>query len=171
MNETERNYDIYDKELMAVIRALEAWHHYLEGLSNKFQILTDHKNLEYWRTAQNLTRRQARWSLFLSRFNFEMIHKPGKDHGAPDALSQNPDHHKSDEEDNLGQVMLKPEHFRISASQRGHAAVVADKGLLRRIRECSGKDKEHQGNVMLYIVQYRHHSHLGPTRTSLLWCV
>lgn len=38
--------------------------------------------------------------------------------------------------------MLKPEHFRISASQRGHAAVVADKGLLRRIRECSEKDKE-----------------------------
>lgn len=51
---------------MAVIRALEAWRHYLEGLPNKFQILTDHKNLEYWRTAQNLTRRQARWSLFLS---------------------------------------------------------------------------------------------------------
>lgn len=47
MNETERNYDIYDKELMAVIRALEAWRHYLEGLPNKFQILTDHKDLEY----------------------------------------------------------------------------------------------------------------------------
>lgn len=114
MNETEQNYDIYDKELMAVIHALEAWRHYLEGLPNKFQILTDHKNLESWCTAQNITRRQARWSLFLSQFNFEMVHKPGKDHGAPDVLSRNPDHHKSDEEDNLGQVMLKPEHISIS---------------------------------------------------------
>lgn len=71
-----------------------------------------------------------------------MIHKPAKNHGASDILSQNPDHHKTDEEDNLGQVMLKPEHVRISASQQGYNAVVADKGLLQRIRECSEKDKK-----------------------------
>ena len=55
MTETERNYEIYDRELLAIIRALEAWRHYLEGLPQKFVIHSDHKNLEYWHTAKNLT--------------------------------------------------------------------------------------------------------------------
>ena len=76
MTETERNYEIYDRELMGIIRALEDWRHYLEGLPEKFIIYSDHKNLEYWKTARNLTRRQARWSLFLSRFDFT-LHHPG----------------------------------------------------------------------------------------------
>ena len=66
MVEAERNYEIYDKEMLAVIRGLEDWRHYLEGLPELFTIVTDHRNLEYWRTAQNLTQRQARWSLYLS---------------------------------------------------------------------------------------------------------
>lgn len=142
MNDAKRNYDIYDKEMLAVIRTLEAWRHYLEGLPQKFQIISDHKNLEYWRTAQNLTRRQARWSLFLSRFDFELSHKPGKNNGAPDALSRQPHHQKSNEEDNLGQIVLKLERFRIALSQRGQASAVANKALIRRIRECLEKDRE-----------------------------
>jgi len=69
LSPAERNYDIYDKEMLAVICALEQWHHYLEGTKYPVQILTDHKNLEYFMTAQKLNRRQARWSLFLSRFD------------------------------------------------------------------------------------------------------
>ncbi|PIL36423.1 hypothetical protein GSI_00111 [Ganoderma sinense ZZ0214-1] len=68
MSDAERNYEIYDKEMLAIIRALQAWRHYLEGLPSVFEIQSDHKNLEYWKTAQNLTRRQARWALYLSRF-------------------------------------------------------------------------------------------------------
>ena len=59
MSDAERNYEIYDKEMLAIIRALQAWRHYLEGLPSVFEIQSDHKNLEYWKTAQNLTRRQA----------------------------------------------------------------------------------------------------------------
>ena len=60
MIEAERNYEIYDRELLSIIRALEDWRHYLEGLPEPFEIITDHKNLEYWHTAQHLSRRQAR---------------------------------------------------------------------------------------------------------------
>jgi len=60
LNETERNYEIHDKEMLAVIRGLEAWRHLLEGAQNKFEIWTDHKNLEYFMKAQKLNRRQAR---------------------------------------------------------------------------------------------------------------
>ena len=54
MSDAERNYEIYDKEMLAIIRALQAWRQYLEGLPSQFEIQSDHKNLEYWRTAQNL---------------------------------------------------------------------------------------------------------------------
>ena len=48
LNETERNYEIHDKEMLAVIRRLEAWRHLLEGAKFKFEVWTDHKNLEYF---------------------------------------------------------------------------------------------------------------------------
>lgn len=136
MNDAERNYEIYDKEMLAIIRALQAWRHYLEGLPSQFEIESDHKNLEYWRTAQNLTRRQARWALYLSRFDFVITHKPGVSNGRADALSRRPDYQHGDGEDNLARVVLRPEQFRILASRRGHLAVVPDKALLKRIRKC-----------------------------------
>jgi len=95
-NETERNYEIHDKELGAIIKALEEWRHYLEGQGIPVEIWTDHKNLEYFMKLQNLTRRQARWALFLSRFDFTLHHKPGELSTKPDALSRRADHFKSD---------------------------------------------------------------------------
>jgi hypothetical protein len=56
LTEPERNYDIYDKELLAIIKALDAWRHYLEGAENTVEIYTDHKNLEYFKKAQKLSR-------------------------------------------------------------------------------------------------------------------
>jgi len=63
LSDTERNYEIYDKEILAIIRCLEEWRHFLEGTVIKFEIWTDHKNLEYFMKAQKLNQRQARWAL------------------------------------------------------------------------------------------------------------
>jgi len=60
LNATERNYKIYDKEILAVIRYLEAWRYYLEGAKLEFEIWTDHKNLQYFMTNQKLNHRQVR---------------------------------------------------------------------------------------------------------------
>jgi len=60
LNETERNYEIHDKEMLAIIRGLEVWRHLLEGAQYKFEIWTDYKNLEYFMKAQKLNQRQAR---------------------------------------------------------------------------------------------------------------
>ena len=84
--DAERNYAIYDKELLSVIRGLEEWRHILEGTKHKIEILNDH-NLTYFRTAQNLNRCQACWSLYLSHFDFALIHRPGRNSAKPDALS------------------------------------------------------------------------------------
>jgi len=60
LNKTKRNYEIHDKEMLAIIRGLEAWRHLLERVQFRFEIWTDHKNLEYFMKAQKLNRRQAR---------------------------------------------------------------------------------------------------------------
>ena len=60
LNKTKRNYEIHDKEMLAIIRGLEAWRHLLKRVQFRFEIWTDHKNLEYFMKAQKLNRRQAR---------------------------------------------------------------------------------------------------------------
>jgi len=87
LNETERNYKIHDKEMLAIIRGLEAWRHLLEGAQTKFEIWMDHKNLEYFMKAQKLNRRQARWALYLSQFDFTLKHVAGAKMGKVDGLS------------------------------------------------------------------------------------
>jgi hypothetical protein len=77
---------------VAIVRALQEWRHFVEGAEHQCEIWTDHKNLEYFMTAKQLNRRQARWSLYLSRFDFTLHHKPGKSMGKPDALSRRADH-------------------------------------------------------------------------------
>jgi len=104
-NPAERNYQIYDRELLTIIRALKAWRHYLEGNPHPVIIFTDHKNLLYFRSAQNLTRRQARWQLTLNEFDLELHHVPGTKLAAPDALSHRPDH-SSDPADNADVTLL-----------------------------------------------------------------
>jgi len=54
LNATKCNYEIHDKEMLVVIRCLEAWRHYLEGEKLEFEIWTDHKNLQYFMTNQKL---------------------------------------------------------------------------------------------------------------------
>jgi len=88
LNETERNYKIHDKEILAIIRGLENWRHLLEGACFKFEIWTDHKNLEYFMKAQQLNCRQARWALYLSRFDFTLKHVPGTKIEKADGLSR-----------------------------------------------------------------------------------
>lgn len=74
----ECNYEIYDKELLAVVKALEEWRPGLEGIEEEFKVMTDHKNLQHFMTTKFLNQRQARWSEFLSRFNFKIVYRPGK---------------------------------------------------------------------------------------------
>jgi len=97
----ERNYEIHDKEMLAIIRALEEWRHFLEGARHLVEIWTDHKNLEYFMTAKKLNCRQAWWSLYLARFDFKLVHRPGRSIKKPDTLLQRLDHGKgaSDNED------------------------------------------------------------------------
>jgi len=83
----ECNYEIYDKEPMAIIRCFEAWGTELESTSHHIQVLSDHKKLAYLMSTKLLNRREARWSEFLSRFNFKIVYRPGKASTKPVALT------------------------------------------------------------------------------------
>ena len=107
LNETERNYEIHDKEILAIIRGLKAWRYLLEGVQTKFEIWTDHKNLEYFMKAQKLNKRQARWALYLSRFNFTLKHVAGSKIGKADGLSRRADWKVGVNKDNENQVLIK----------------------------------------------------------------
>jgi len=119
----ECNYDIYDKELMAIIKALEEWRPECEGAAYPLQLITNHKNRKYFMTKKLLNRRQARWSEFLTRFDYEIVYRPGKSNGKADTLTRRPgDLPEGGDErlKNMEQVVLKPhnlpEQLRISAN-------------------------------------------------------
>src|SRR5258708_31673499 len=64
-SDAEHNYQIHNKEMMAIMHTLDEWHHFLEGMTEKFEILMDHQNPTYFQDAQKLNHQQACWSLFL----------------------------------------------------------------------------------------------------------
>jgi hypothetical protein len=103
-NPAERNYKIYDRELLAIVRALEQWRHYLEGTGKQVQVFTNHKNLTYFRSPQRLNRRQARWQLFLSQFDLQLVHCPGRQLVQADALTRKWPIHLPD--DNVDEILL-----------------------------------------------------------------
>ena len=88
LSPAEKNYDVGNRELLAVHDALKEWRHWLEGTIQPFLVLTDHKNLTYLRTAKRLSPRQSRWALFFTRFNFSIMFKPGSENVRADALSR-----------------------------------------------------------------------------------
>ncbi|KAH9274022.1 hypothetical protein BASA83_003661 [Batrachochytrium salamandrivorans] len=116
MNNAERNYDIYDKELLAVVKSFKHWRHLLQGGLHPVTVLCDHKNLEYFMSTKKLTRRQARWSLELSEYTFTITHRPGKLNGRADSLSRREDYFLDGDQSNF-QRIIDPENVWISKLQ------------------------------------------------------
>ncbi|CAK6981241.1 uncharacterized protein LOC108874699, partial [Scomber scombrus] len=105
LSPAERNYDVGNRELLAVVLALQEWRHWLEGAAQPFIVWTDHKNLAYLRSARRLNSRQARWALFLGRFDFTLSYRPGSRNTKPDALSRQ---FTPEEEGTLEETILPP---------------------------------------------------------------
>jgi enoyl-CoA hydratase/carnithine racemase len=103
MNSAEQNYEIHDKEMLAIIRALQEWRPELEGIRQvgPFEVITDHRALQYFMTSKKLNARQARWAEFLSRFDFQIQYRPGKENTLADALSRPEALNKADQTQTL----------------------------------------------------------------------
>jgi len=84
----ELNYDVHDKELLTIFETFKIWRHYLERSTSLIDVITDHKNLEYFSTTKILIRRQARWSEYLSQFYLVVRFRPRHFGTKPDALTR-----------------------------------------------------------------------------------
>jgi len=141
LSDTERNYEIHDKEMLVVVRCLEVWRHFLEGAVIKFEIWTNHKNLEYFIKVQKLNRRQARWALYLSRFNFMLKHVLGSKMGKADSLSRRPDWEVGVDKDNKDEMLVKLEWLEVRKTEAVEI-IVDGIDLLEEVRKSKVKDDE-----------------------------
>jgi hypothetical protein len=110
----EHNYDTHDKELLAIIRALEFWCIFLEGTKDPITVFTGHRNLEFWQESRTFNLWHARWHLLLANYNFRINYRPGKQSGKLDALSRQADHLDTLLEP---QIMLPKEVFTSTAKE------------------------------------------------------
>jgi hypothetical protein len=129
----EKNYDIFNKEMLAVIRAFEEWQHLLEGTGKPIQILTDHKNVEHFTTKKGLNCRQIQWANLLADYNFIIKYRPGAQNGKADILSRRADWQppKGGGEPTM---LLKPELF--------ITAILTDNSLDDLIHDTIHEDKQ-----------------------------
>jgi len=139
LNKTKRNYEIHNKEMLAIIRGLEVWRYLLEGVQIKFEIWTDHKNLEYFIKAQKLNRRQARWALYLSQFDFTLKHVAESKIEKVDGLSRRSDWKVGVENDNDNQIIIKDNWLR-----RLEEVIIEgpEVDILEKIKKARSRDKD-----------------------------
>ncbi|CEH15967.1 retrotransposon nucleocapsid protein [Ceraceosorus bombacis] len=116
LNSAQRNYEIHDKELLAIVDALREWRQYCLGTQEQICIHTNHKGLEYFATKRALTARQAQWSLLLADYHFDIRYKSGAQCKV-DGLTRRPDMHDGPNAHNeLNERVLLP-GLRASAGQ------------------------------------------------------
>ena len=111
LNEIERNYEIHNKVILVVIRRLDNWRYLLESAKFKFEVWTDHKNLEYFMKIQKLNRRQVCCAFYLLRFYFTLKHVPGTKMEKTDGLSRRLDWKVGVEKNNKNQTLIKEQQI------------------------------------------------------------
>jgi hypothetical protein len=110
MNEAQRNYDVYNRELLALLEMFRHWRQYLHQAAHQVLVHTDHANLLFWKNPGDHNRRVARWHAELMDYDFKLVHISGKKNGRADALSRRPDYDQG-ESDNKQLVVLPPKFF------------------------------------------------------------
>ena len=111
MTLAERNYGIGDKEALPIVKGLQYWRHWLEGTKEPVRIITDHRNLEYFKDPQPLNHRQLHWLEQLSHYNYEIAYRPGDKNSAADALSRRAKLRPMQPDKNIPTVLFPPECF------------------------------------------------------------
>ena len=91
MIDAEKNYEVHDQELLAIVESFKHWRQYLDGSRFAVEVITDHRNLVGFTKVKQLNGRQARWAMLLSAFDFTITHRAGKLNPA-DTPSRRPDY-------------------------------------------------------------------------------
>jgi hypothetical protein len=183
LSAAERNYDVYDLELLAIVNALDHWRPYLAGSPHKIIIYSDHQNLLYWKEPHKISRRVAREVLMLSEYNFEIRHIKGIANRRADALSRRPDYNQG-QDDNQDVTVLPEQVFARAMEVQSNQTIQKESTLKPWIDP--HQLKQHQGvwykdgrqvvtgdmEAKRFIIKSHHdtpiHSHPGISKTIQL---
>jgi hypothetical protein len=183
LSAAERNYDVYDLELLAIVNALDHWRPYLAGSPHKIIIYSDHQNLLYWKEPHKISRRVAREVLMLSEYNFEICHIKGIANRRADALSRRPDYNQG-QDDNQDVTVLPEQVFARAMEVQSNQTIQKESTLKPWIDP--HQLKQHQGvwykdgrqvvtgdmEAKRFIIKSHHdtpiHSHPGISKTIQL---
>ena len=141
LSNTKRNYKIYNKKILAIVKCLEVQRYFLEETITKFEVQTNHKNLEYFIKVQKLNKKQARQTLYLSRFNFILKYISGSKIEKIDSLSKRLDQEIGIEKDNENEILVKPEWLEIRKTEKVEV-IVEEVDLLEKVKQLKVKDNE-----------------------------
>jgi hypothetical protein len=149
--QAEYNYDVHDQELLAIVKSLEHWRHYLEGVH--FEVLTDHKNLKWFMETKVLNHRQVRAYLTLTNYDFVITHRPGATNPA-DGPSRRPDYIKEAQRParKYNQAFVQPMQDLLFESSRKGAALV--NAVTTRSRTGSGKESEKDTEIRQALIEF-----------------
>lgn len=137
-NPAELNYDIYDKEMLAIVDSLEHYRHLFEGLGQQITIYSDHHNLLWFTETKVYNRRQARWAEKLAKYDFVIHFRPGAQGGKPDALSRRPDY-VAENKVTQPTPFLRPEQIDTTEMEIGTVGL-GDDDLKQAIQEAQESD-------------------------------
>jgi len=151
----EINYEIHNKELLAVVDAFKHWRRYCERATHQVQVYSDHQNLEYFTTTKVLNRRQAHWAQELAGIDFRIYYRPGTQNGIPDALSRHSEYRpeKGGVENQPITSVLRKNHFeeRLASTFTCSSARLSSlptrkwsKEFLEKVKEEGKKDKNYK---------------------------
>jgi len=132
LNSAERNYEIHDKQLLAIMEAFKEWKRYLWGEEEPVTVYTDHQNLQSFLTKRIWNQGQIRWAQELTNYNFRIVYRLGSSGGKRDTLSKRLEYRREEGARHSEQSILKSEHFQISVIHQRRSAETA---LIRETRE------------------------------------
>ncbi len=130
LTELKKRYKVHDKELLAIVKALQDWRPYLADTEKSIQIYTDHKNLRNFVTMKQLNWQQVRWAEQLVNYKFQIHYKKDNENGEADALSKQPDHEE-----------VKKIHIKI-LSEDNKKILTKDLATTYKVKQTSLTDEE-----------------------------
>ena len=138
MTSAEQNYIITEKEMLAIIQAVKEWRKYLEESTTKAEIITDHKNLTYFKEVKITNRQQARWALEIQDVPYHITYKEKEENVVADALSR--------KEDNIEPLKPRPLFFQNmtieKAKRKGYHSIITLPGWKKRMANGNMKEEK-----------------------------
>jgi hypothetical protein len=136
----ESNYEVHDKELLAIIEAFRHWRVYLEGQAHETKCISDHQNLTRFLSTHIMTGRQMRWYQDIATFNMKIHYRKGSENARADAMSRREDYMKGEPKKGI-QLLVQNADGTLQVNKVAATSVIEMNQLSKEIRKAQGKER------------------------------